>query len=260
MKIDSFKSLSGLFRPALRKLSKKKSAATSEFPLRIMDIFWVALTAGLVVAHAVRLGSLSSIWNWPALLIVLVAMPIADFLSGCIHWTFDTWGSEKVFWIGPRLIRPFRVHHAKPEDLLGSHFFTTFADSAFAMLPVLIATLFIPLGTLAGQLAALFLVAVSVAFLPTNQIHKWSHMKQPPRWVAWLQRRNIILSPDHHGEHHAPPHTDNYCITTGWCNPLLRRIGFFRKMEWLITKLTGFKPRHEHEENEVCVERDAAAA
>jgi ubiquitin-conjugating enzyme E2 variant len=247
MKNDLIKISTGFLRPALRKLSIKKSHASSEFPLRLMDIFWVALTVGLVAAQAVRLGGATGIWNWWSLAVVLIALPVADFISGCIHWTFDTWGSEKVFWIGPRLIRPFRVHHAKPEDLLGTHFFTTFADSAFAMLPVLFVAFFIPLGSLAGQLIALFLVAVGVAFLPTNQIHKWAHTAKPPIVVAWLQRRRLILSPRHHGTHHAPPHTDNYCITTGWCNPVLSRIGFFRKMEWLVTKLTGMKPRHEEE-------------
>jgi ubiquitin-conjugating enzyme E2 variant len=229
-----------------RLFSKSQAPATSEFPLRFADIIWVALAIGLAVAHVTRLISVPGIFNWYSLLAVIVALPVADFISGCIHWTFDTWGSEKVFFIGPRLIKPFRVHHAKPKDLLGTHYFTTLADSAVAMIPVLLVALLIPLSTLAGQIAAVFLAGLSIAFLPTNQIHKWAHMDRPPLVVRVLQKCRLILPPAHHDVHHGPPHTDNYCITTGWCNPLLSRIGFFRKMEWLITKVTGMKPRHVH--------------
>ena len=73
--------------------------------------------------------------------------------------------------------------------------------------------------------------------VPTNQIHYWAHSPQPPAWVAWLQRRRLILSPDHHDLHHASPFATHYCITTGWCNSLLARLGFWRGLERLV--LTG---------------------
>jgi plasmanylethanolamine desaturase len=219
----------------------------SEFPLRIMDVVWVAIAVGLVVAQIARLSVLPEIWTWSSLLAVLLAMPAADFVSGVIHWTFDTWGSEKTFFIGPRLIRPFRVHHTKPRDLLGSHFFTTNADASLANLPFLLLAFLAPTDWEFGRLAAVFLVALGTFGLPTSQIHKWAHAPRRPRWVSWLQRRGLILGPIHHSVHHAEPHTLNYCITTGWCNGPLNWFGFFPKAEWLVSKLTGMKPRKEED-------------
>ncbi|CAK5059466.1 unnamed protein product [Meloidogyne enterolobii] len=32
-------------------------------------------------------------------------------------------------------------------------------------------------------------------------------------------------------------------ITTGWLNPLLDAVGFWRKLEFCVSTLTGWKPR-----------------
>jgi ubiquitin-conjugating enzyme E2 variant len=234
--------------PKLRRGRSRHTA--SEFELRYVEVFWVSLAIGLVTGHAVRLGGIQEVCSWPSLVFAVLALPVADFVSGLVHWAFDTWGNEKTFWIGPRLIRPFRVHHDKPKDLLGSHFFTTNSDAALANLPFLLIAFCMPLGTEGGRLAALFLVCVGTCGLPTSQIHKWAHAARPPHWVAWLQRRRLILGPAHHTRHHAAPHTLNYCITTGWCNRFLDRIGFFPRLERVVSRITGWTPRHEDEAND----------
>jgi hypothetical protein len=224
----------------------------SVFPMTLLDVFTVALAGALVVGNAVRLGSVAALWDWPALLVILVAMPTADFISGCIHWFFDTWGDEKTFFIGTRMIKPFRVHHDKPQNLLGTHFFSTNADASMANIPMLALALCLPLDWQATQLLSLLLAATAFFGLPTSQIHKWSHMARPPRLVAWLQNAGLILGRRHHNVHHTPPHTDYYCITTGWCNPLLTRLGFWRRLERVIRGITGWAPRA-HEDGHVQV-------
>ncbi len=231
--------------PNLRRLFAPRKCGRSEFPLRLMDIFWVALAVGLAAGGIARLAMLPAQWGWVDALMVAIALPSADFVSGMVHWTFDTWGSERTWFIGPRLIKPFRVHHEKPKNLLDTHFFTTNADSSLANMPFLIASLCMPVQLEVGRWAAVFLLTLSIAGLPTSQIHKWAHMRRPPRLVAWLQRRGLILSTPHHDCHHRPPHTVNYCITTGWCNPLLGRVKFFPRLERLITALTGWQPRQD---------------
>jgi ubiquitin-conjugating enzyme E2 variant len=49
--------------------------------------------------------------------------------------------------------------------------------------------------------------------------------------VRWLQSTRLVLRPDHHQIHHTKPFNMHYCITNGWLNPLLNKIGFFRGLE-----------------------------
>ena len=79
----------------------------------------------------------------------------------------------------------------------------------------------------------------------TNQFHKWAHQTHPPRFVAWLQEKRLVLSSSHHAIHHTYPHDRYYCITVGWLNPWLERIRFFPRLERLITHYTGAIPRQD---------------
>ena len=58
-----------------------------------------------------------------------------------------------------------------------------------------------------------------------------------------LQRCGLTLSPARHGRHHLAPCTVAYCISTGWLNPLLDGVGFWRGLEWVVSRLTGADPR-----------------
>src|SRR5262245_7238533 len=177
----------GLKIPVKQVTLPRLPRGTSEFPLRVMDVIWVAIAIGLVAGNVARLCTVPDIWTWTTLLAVILAAPAADFVSGVIHWTFDTWSSEHTRWIGPRLIRPFRVHHTKPKDLLGSHFFTTNADASVANLPFLLLAFLPPTDWEIGRFLAVFFVAVAIFGLPTSQIHKWAHAPRRPGWVSWLQ-------------------------------------------------------------------------
>ena len=52
-----------------------------------------------------------------------------------------------------------------------------------------------------------------------------------------LQSAGLILSPEHHSIHHASPQDKSYCITVGWMNPLLDKIGFFRICETIVGRV-----------------------
>ena len=65
----------------------------------------------------------------------------------------------------------------------------------------------------------------------TNQFHKWAHTEEPPACVLPLQRARLILDPRHHALHHRPPFQDRFCITNGWLNPVLDRLGVFTRLE-----------------------------
>lgn len=209
------------------------------------EVLCVVVAAALMLFHFGRLIAASRWHDAWLILVVLSAWPVADFVSGLMHWLADTWGSERWPIVGQRFIRPFRVHHVNPQGMLQSGFFDTIGDSALITIPILLAALVIPLEPAPGRAACAFLAAFCFWGLPTNQIHYWAHMDAPPQWVAWLQRHRFILSPDHHDKHHRSPYAIHYCITTGWCNVLLDRIGFFRGLERLIEGISGAKARAE---------------
>jgi ubiquitin-conjugating enzyme E2 variant len=202
------------------------------------------LAAGLLVlAHGVRFAMGPDIRVWWVPVVLLVGAVLADFTSGLVHWAADTWGSEATPWLGPRFLRPFRVHHSNPDDILRRGFVDLNGDTALLAVPVLLAAWLVPLETVWGRVPAVLLVAWATFSLPTNQIHQWAHQSNPPRLVRWLQRRGLILGPAHHRVHHIAPFATHYCITTGWCNLALAALGLFEGLERMFSRLTGAEPR-----------------
>ncbi len=201
------------------------------------------LTAGaLLVVQGFRLATLSDLTWWTPMVIAGAGVT-ADLLSGLVHWAADTWGRETLPVLGRRFLRPFRVHHTNPDDFLRRDFIDCNGDVAMLVLPMLAAATQIPLGTTVGDVSAIFLWSLAAWMLPTNQVHQWAHMPEPPRLVASLQRRGVILSREAHHQHHVSPHVVNYCIATGWCNRWLTATEAFARLERTIGRVTGMLPR-----------------
>ncbi len=209
----------------------------------------VLIAYGLVIAHVVRLFGHAASFHWSAVLAVAFAWPCADFMSGLVHWLADTWGREDFPVLGPRFLKPFRVHHVTPTSFVECGFMDTNGDTALIGIPFLLSIFAWPLGTTWGFTAASFLLAFCAFALPTNQIHQWAHTLNPPRFVTLLQRLRLILPPKSHQYHHVGTHDGNYCITSGCCNQILERIQFFRTLEWIVESWTGFKPRSDGTSN-----------
>jgi hypothetical protein len=203
--------------------------------------------------------------KWELLLTILLAsfcgILLADFISGLIHWAADTWGTVEWPIVGNTFIRSFREHHVDPSAMTKHDFIETNGDNCliatvFCLIPHIgcshnIITLFSGAAVASNAMASdqifsMFMWTFLAIFASlTNQFHKWAHMYKPPVFVQYLQYFQIILSRRNHNVHHKSPFDRNYCITTGWLNPIFEYIGFWRHLEKTISSITGLVPRQD---------------
>ena len=240
---------SGPTRPST---SLPRIAAHDEVP-RWQRIFWgviIVAAVGTAAGCVFRIATEFDVWQWWVPVAFVAGIAAADFGSGLVHWAADTWGRDDFPVIGSRLLVPFRVHHINPDDFLSRHFLDTNGDVAAAALPVLVYLFFVPLGSDWGEALVVFGTGLCAVGMFTNQIHQWAHMPCPPRAVSFLQATGILLGRVDHRAHHARPYNGHYCITTGWCNRPLERLGLFRALETLITRISGAQPRQDDDRYE----------
>lgn len=173
----------------------------------------------------------------------LLGWLLSDLISGTFHWAFDTWGSTSTPWLGRTLVRTFREHHVDPRAITRHDFVETNGTNALAAIVLVIASLAFEVERAGGATLAIAMLVASLGVAATSQIHKWAHVERPPRAARWLQRAGLLLRPEHHAEHHAPPHVRAYCITCGWLDPVLEALRLMPALERAITRLTGARPR-----------------
>ena len=184
------------------------------------------------------------LWWLPVAL--ALGMMGADLVSGCVHWLFDTWGSVDTPVVGKLAIRTFRQHHIDPKAMLHHDFVETNGHNFALALTLTGGGLWVLYARDPSDrtlFAATFMLMMAVFVSLTSQIHKWAHMPTPPAAIVPLQRLGVLLSPEHHQEHHNAPHSSNYCITVGWMDGALTRSRFFPRVERVIAWCTGVEPR-----------------
>jgi len=184
--------------------------------------------------------------SWIIVISCILAMTLADLFSGLAHWAADTWGSLETPLVGKTFIRSFREHHLDPFRITVHDVIETNGDNCMITVPFLFLLAFkadIKQENVGDLFKVCFVAFLCIWVSLTNQIHKWAHMIKPPPAVAFLQDCYIILPRKNHQIHHHTPFDRYYCITTGWLNPLLGSIGFWKRMENSITWATGEIPR-----------------
>jgi ubiquitin-conjugating enzyme E2 variant len=215
---------------------------------RAYEIAGILATTATAVWLLLRLGKCPPLSGWWTPLAALIGILAADFVSGLVHWLFDTWGRVDTPIFGKVAIRTFRHHHVDQEAITRHDFIETNGHNfSLALLPASVGVMYVQPEE--ASLCDVF-VGLTLAFMVffvslTSQIHKWAHTASPPRIVQLLQRARLVLAPEHHAGHHAAPYQKNYCITVGWMNGPLRRVRFFETLEWMITALTGALPRED---------------
>lgn len=208
-------------------------ATTYSFPvLFVLNLSWASA----------RLYELQQLW------MVVLAIPfglvLSDFVTGLLHWIADTYGSEHTPVLGPSVVKPFRLHHLYPRDICTHNLVTTLGNSCIVAGPFLSLSLYLIWRMPESRwlpLAVICLTILAGGTVATNLFHKWAHQENPSALVRWLQRRRMVLEPSHHDLHHTEPFNMHYCITNGWLNPVMNKIGFFRKIEAALRRV-GIEP------------------
>jgi len=176
----------------------------------------------------------------------ILSMTLADLFSGLVHWGADTWGTLETPFVGKTFIRSFREHHVDPFKITCHDIIETNGDNCMAAaIPLCILAFSKIEPTATDVFVVSFLTTLCIWVSLTNQFHKWAHTIKPPKIVALLQDYRIILSRKNHQVHHHTPFDRYYCITTGWLNPILGAIGFWKRLENAITAVTGVVPRQD---------------
>ncbi|MFA9412102.1 MAG: fatty acid desaturase CarF family protein [Deltaproteobacteria bacterium] len=170
-------------------------------------------------------------------LAVLIALPLGvatiDLLSGVVHWACDRFGDAATPVLGPLLIRAFRDHHVDPKQMVEHDWVETNGEPCFFSTLALVMLACLAPSVQSGLGAAAVTIVWTMAAVGSwaNQVHKWAHMSRAPRLARILQRAGLALRPEEHACHHRAPHDSGYCISTGWMNPLLDRIGLWPWLE-----------------------------
>jgi hypothetical protein len=236
----------------IRKRDANGPALNAPRPLLIVLTEIVALIVCVLLLLRLSwsvLSQMSALQAWWLLLpAIIFGYLIADFLSGLVHWFFDSFYREDTPVVGTLMIKGFREHHRDPQKICSHGFMEVNATNSFGVALLLLVELaFRP--DASGHpwlLVQVTLITLGLAVFGTNQFHKWAHANRVPAIVAWLQRKNLILSPDRHQIHHRGRHDRGYCITTGWMDWLLDPIEFFPRTEQAIrsvARLTSISRR-----------------
>jgi ubiquitin-conjugating enzyme E2 variant len=188
---------------------------------------------------------------WQALVLTVLALPVAyffaDLFTGIVHWICDSFGTADTPVWGPMLVGPFRRHHQTPREITRISLVENLGASCIAGTGVL--WFWFPGQLHANDLAYLFALHfwlwLVVFAVVSNLFHRWSHRADhdKPRWMQNLQRWRLILNTQDHLTHHRKPHLVNYCILSGWANPLSNRIPWRRIEAALAT--VGIKTQRE---------------
>jgi len=186
--------------------------------------------------------------EWPLIVLaVLVGLFAADFISGLLHWAFDTWFDEEQGTFA-RLVVIVREHHIYPQNIFQYRFRDESGPIALASLaftaPVYGVVMLSAAGPGAIGLAAIVAcLVVSFCMALMLQCHKLGHRKARSKVLRILQKMHLIMGPRHHGQHHRDNHDIRYCLINGWADLVFDKIGFWRWLERSVASATGAVPR-----------------
>ena len=184
------------------------------------------------------------------LVVVLVGVFLGDLFTGFVHWMTDTWFDEVML---TRVVSIAREHHLYPYNIVGYSFrdYVGYTSWPAVMMFGPILPFLLLFGSEPSSIRYGFVLVFSevclLSFFGTH-FHRFGHQRSDSRFVQFLQKAHILITPQYHALHHGGTHTTHYCVVTGWANVVCDAIGFWRGLEKLVVWLTGAVPRHNDDE------------
>ena len=171
------------------------------------------------------------------MLYILLAILVADLLTGVFHWWEDRYGNPDWPILGKYIIQPNIKHHQDPMFFCNGNYLTRNW------------TTLVPSFLIAGlcyYLHFYFLALVFCIASQSNEIHCWEHARTN-KIIRLLQKYYILQNKKTHALHHKRPYDTNYCVITMIVNPVLNRFKFWFFLEKAIYLVSGISPRKERE-------------
>ena len=183
--------------------------------------------------------------TWPCIAgSVIVGYFVADFASGLVHWSVDTWFDERSL---GRAIAITREHHTHPQHILGYGFLENSAlgsaPSAVVIGAAATATALFPVSAVSYCFMIVWLMT-SACLSFGMSFHNLCHRPASPL-VRLGQETRLLIRPDEHWAHHRGDRTIRYCVINGWANRVCDPLNLWRRLEWLVQALTGAEPRRD---------------
>jgi hypothetical protein len=221
-----------------------EATVTMKWTMRIFvtaNFLVIAFCAGYLV---LKFG-LSRI-TWPYIAAnLLLGYFLADFASGLVHWSMDTWFDERTL---GRAIAIAREHHTHPQNIIGYGFLEHAAlgsapSAVFIGLASIVTALLFPVSIATYSLMMIWFV-ISMCLLFGTSFHNLCHKRTKSVLIRLLQKMYLVVPPGHHWVHHGDQ-TVRYCVINGWANYVCDLFQVWRGLERLVSALTGAEPRRD---------------
>ena len=206
------------------------------------DVVGVSVLVALLAPYVYRTAAAAGGHEVTLVVALVLGVLASDFISGFLHWFADTFFAEETPLIGRTLIEPFREHHRDPLAMTRRSFLRMSHANVVATSAMLVAiwcARVVAPSPAPSVFTDAFIMSLACALWWTNQFHKWAHLAHVPRVVGWLQASGLILTPARHARHHTASHGREFCVTTGWLNPVLDRTQAFTAAERAFRALTA---------------------
>ena len=181
--------------------------------------------------------------GWAAILATAFAgYFLADFVSGVVHWSMDTWFDERTL---GRAIAIAREHHTHPHHIHGYSFLD---HASLGSTPSVVCFGFMALVTVLFPASAATYALMIVWFVNSScmlfgtSFHNLAHRPARSAITRLAQRLHLVCPPAHHWVHHRHQ-TIHYCVVNGWANYMCDSLSVWRTLERVIQAVTGIVPR-----------------